>query len=687
MKVSVEDKYGEIGSQVSLNNDYEQEITIDSIASGKSAYFLVYVRRAGTPAEPFKAGTVRIKIEDETNHITKYFLVTINVAPGPYFVYTAAGNAAGSAISDITVTADVENKDNVVPGSAVTVTAPSVAGYVFAGWKALSPIDGSELTDVIFDNATAATTSFIMPSKNVSVVATYNVDTLNSIFIASPPTKTVYNVNDAFATAGMLVMAKYESGSTFTLASDDYTVSTPDMTTSGTKTITVTYNGKTATTNITVLPEDSTTYQVTYDANGGTGAMSADKATAGVLFTLPTCSFIPPAGYTFDKWQIGSTDYQLGQSVTIGANTTVKAIWKELSAEAVKVAVPTAKTNLVYTGLSQTGVESGKNYTLTGTTSAVDAGTYYAYAKLAGNKDGKTYYWEDGTTGLKLIEWTIAQAPQTQPAALEMDSRTTTSITLKTIAGAEYSMDGFSWQTSPEFTGLSSGTSYTFYARIPATADGNYSASEAVTATFSTLSAGGGSYTPTVQKPEITIIGSGKADLSADSRTAAISADEGSERVSITLNGKEVAKTDKLTGLKTGDKVVITFRKTAEDPAVIAKTLEEKVGKIQLIARSSKTAKKNIKVVLKTDAETDALIKDIQDMGYTVKYKFYRSTKKSASYKGMLTKTETRYFNTIGTKGTMYYYKARVMVYDKAGKLVTYSKLTQCKYANRMWSK
>ena len=364
-----------------------------------------------------------------------------------------------------------------------------------------------------------------------------------------------------------------------------------------------------------------------------------------------------------------------------------RCAWFDAYSETVKVAIPTAITGLVYDENEKIGVIGGTGYSLIGN-KATKAGTYTAIATLT----DATSYWNDGTQQPKVIEWTIAQASQTMPtdATLEMDSRTTSSITLKpiTVTGktVEYSVDGYSWQESPVFTGLYSGTSYTFYARIAATTDGNYSASEAVTATFSTLSSGGSSK-PTVQKPEITIIGSGKADLSADGRTATIAADAGNELVSITLNGKEVAKTDKLTGLKTGDKVVITFRKTADDSAAITKSIASKVSRMQLIARSSKTAKKNIKVVLKTDAKTTALIKDIQDLGYTVKYKFYRSTKKSASYKAMLTKDEAKYLNTIGKKGTMYYYKARVMVYDKSGKLVAKSELKQCKYANRLWTK
>ena len=192
---------------------------------------------------------------------------------------------------------------------------------------------------------------------------------------------------------------------------------------------------------------------------------------------------------------------------------------------------------------------------------------------------------------------------------------------------------------------------------------------------------GGGSYVPTVQKPEITIIGSGKADLSADGRTATITADAGHELVSVVLNGKEMGKVEKLTGLKTGDKATITFQAKADGKTEMDKMIAQKASKLTLMARSKKTAKLNIKVVVKGD------LKAITDAGYTVKYKFYRSTKKSAGYKAMLTKKAPTYFNTYGKKGTMYYYKARVMIYDKDGNFVAQTALKQCKYANRLWTK
>ena len=193
--------------------------------------------------------------------------------------------------------------------------------------------------------------------------------------------------------------------------------------------------------------------------------------------------------------------------------------------------------------------------------------------------------------------------------------------------------------------------------------------------------ASSGGYVPTVQKPEITIIGSGKADLSADGRTATITADAGHELVSVVLNGKEMGKVEKLTGLKTGDKATITFQAKTDGKAEMDKMIAQKASKLKLMARSAKTAKLNIKVVVKGD------LKAIIDAGYTVKYKFYRSTKKSAGYKAVLTKKAPTYFNTYGKQGTMYYYKARVMIYDKNGNFVVQTALKQCKYANRLWTK
>lgn len=115
--------------------------------------------------------------------------------------------------------------------------------------------------------------------------------------------------------------------------------------------------------------------------------------------------------------------------------------------------------------------------------------------------------------------------------------------------------------------------------------------------------------------------------------------------------------------------------------------IKELVSDMSLKASSSKTSKKNIKVTLTVDKSTAAAIKEIKNMGYTVKYKYYRSTKKASKYQAKITKTTKTFTNTAGKKGTRYYYKARIQVCDKDGKLVAQTALKQCKYAARTWTK
>ena len=67
--------------------------------------------------------------------------------------------------------------------------------------------------------------------------------------------------------------------------------------------------------------------------------------------------------------------------------------------------VPSGKT-LVYNGEPQTGVDAGVGYTLSGTVSATEVGSYKATATLQSG-----YTWKDGSTGAKEIGWSITAAP------------------------------------------------------------------------------------------------------------------------------------------------------------------------------------------------------------------------------------------------------------------------------------
>ena len=110
------------------------------------------------------------------------------------------------------------------------------------------------------------------------------------------------------------------------------------------------------------------------------------------------------------------------------------------------------------------------------------------------------------------------------------------------------------------------------------------------------------------------------------------------------------------------------------------KALNDAIDSISLTARSSKTSKGNIKVTVKGD------ISAITDLGYTVKYKFYRSTgPKFSKYYEKIQKSTSTYTNTKGVKGKTYRYKVSLVIYDKDGNLVKETNKNLCRYAQRVF--
>ena len=161
--------------------------------------------------------------------------------------------------------------------------------------------------------------------------------------------------------------------------------------------------------------------------------------------------------------------------------------------------------------------------------------------------------------------------------------------------------------------------------------------------------------TPTTQKPVIEPNADVTTSLSADGTTLTIKAKDGYEVVDVTVNGVSKGAVTELTGLKTGDKVVISTKKS-ETPDDTAAQIEA-VKAIQLVARSANakapSGKKAIKV---TWFEKNG--KELNLDGYEI----YRSTKKNSGYgtKPIYKTTKSlQYFNTSAKKGTRYYYKVR----------------------------
>lgn len=253
---------------------------------------------------------------------------------------------------------------------------------------------------------------------------------------------------------------------------------------------------------------------------GSTGQVYGTSATPTEDFTIPTgYTLTIPAGATLDVDNVfvtsngtvicngtingtvdGDVRYpsavtvsvnQGGQSVAsvpYGSTITITATMQRAQSNSINMLAELDTVDF-YLG----SVESGTKLNTTGVSVVDNSGTYTATLEITLNNENwkpsdtaKTITADfggvAGTSGNGLIsstgsaELTVTKVSQTAPAAPTMSSRTTDSVTLNAISSigqgaVQYGyVQGGSgtpnnWQDGTTFTGLSAGTTYTFYAR------------------------------------------------------------------------------------------------------------------------------------------------------------------------------------------------------------------------------
>ena len=152
-----------------------------------------------------------------------------------------------------------------------SVTIPSSVTEIkmgaFDGCTALETLTVSETVKTIGNNAFIGCSNLTLKVKKDSAAHKYALEknipfeleeetpakTIASIAVKTPPTKTSYTAGDKISTSGMVLTVNYSDGTSTTVTSG-YEVDTQYAIGSGSKTVTVTYKGKTATFEITVVP-------------------------------------------------------------------------------------------------------------------------------------------------------------------------------------------------------------------------------------------------------------------------------------------------------------------------------------------------------------------------------------------------------------------------------------------------
>lgn len=157
-----------------------------------------------------------------------------------------------------------ESSESVVDKAGYTQYSYRDAIYTHYYYKWSDMSDWQETPVEENDNTNVETSTVyrykIMPLENEN-----EEPTLDFISIHSKPTKTVYTVGETFSSSGLSINVNMSDGTCKTVTSG-FAVSKPDMATAGTKTVTVTYEGKTTTFTITVKAVDTNNPSIKIDA-------------------------------------------------------------------------------------------------------------------------------------------------------------------------------------------------------------------------------------------------------------------------------------------------------------------------------------------------------------------------------------------------------------------------------------
>ncbi len=154
---------------------------------------------------------------------------------------------------------------------------------------------------------------------------------------------------------------------------------------------------------------------------------SAFKALSGTSMATPLVSGVASLVWTADpsltprevmgmltstatKVNSSSAGYATKDAASAGSVDAYAAVVKALGSANKSIARPQAPDDLVYNGATQVALRTNVGYTLTGATSAKDAGTYTVRAKP---NTAQGFTWDDGSTDEVEITWRITKVALT----------------------------------------------------------------------------------------------------------------------------------------------------------------------------------------------------------------------------------------------------------------------------------
>ena len=301
--------------------------------------------------------------------------------------------------------------------------------------------------------------------------------------------------------------------------------------------------------------------------SGDTQLATANVPNGSFTITYNTAGQSIPIGnnQTLTVRYGGSSDLTSG-SATVSITLNPKSVTAQVQGEITKVydGNTDAAVNLAVASGDLVNDDDEITVTGTGTYSSADAGTNISVtvSNIQTTGDDRAWYTVSAPTG---VTGTITQATQAAPNAPTVIERTSSSVTLAALGmtgqgaleygyttGVEVKPDN--WQTDTTFSGLTSGTTYTFYARYAGNTNYNPAVSVAGTET-STLS----NTDPNVVNPGETVITDDGTKVTNDGEKITITpGDDGPVTVvtpddGVTVNGDGTVNVSDGSTVQTGD--------------------------------------------------------------------------------------------------------------------------------------
>ena len=348
---------------------------------------------------------------------------------------------------------------------ALPTTTPTRSGYTFSGWGTYSSDTSANYQPGSNYSSNSSSTLYAIWTANVPEPETYTVS-YNANGGSGAPSAQV-KTEDVTLTLSSTKPTR--SGYTFKGWSTSKTATSPTYYAGGS------YTANASATLYAVWEQNApTTYTVSYNANGGSGAPSSQTKTHNVTLTLsstkPTRS-----GYTFLGWSTSSTatspTYYASGSYTANASATLYAVWSKNAPATYTVSfnanggsgAPSSVTKTDGVTLYLPTTEPYRsNYEFLGwsTSSTATSPTYYAGGSFSRNANTTLYaVWEYSpetyTVRYNANGGTGAPSSQTKTYGVNL----TLSSTIPSRSG--YNFLGWSTSSTATSATYSAGGSYT----------------------------------------------------------------------------------------------------------------------------------------------------------------------------------------------------------------------------------